>query len=109
MGRLTKRAQNLFESLKHSDENGQEYWTARDLSKALEYSEYRKFLPAARKAWTACHNSGYNPADHFVPFGEMVSIGYTALSFNLMIGFVSGAAERRSCPKPHTIEPRSGD
>lgn len=78
MGRLTKRAQNLFESIKHFDENGQEYWTARELSKVLEYSEYRKFLPAARKAWTACHNSGYNPADHFVLFGEMVSIGSNA-------------------------------
>lgn len=32
-------------------------------------------LPAARKTWTACQNSGINPANHFVPFNEMVPIG----------------------------------
>ncbi len=34
-----------FESLRHSDEEGNEYWQARELSKVLEYSEYRHFLP----------------------------------------------------------------
>ncbi len=48
------------------------------MCKILEYSEYRKFLPAARKAWQACQNSGVNPADHFVPFVDMVSIGSNA-------------------------------
>lgn len=78
MGRLTKKTIELFESIKKIDSNNQEYWTARDLAKALEYSEYRNFLPAARKAWNACRNSGVNPADHFVPFNEMVSIGSNA-------------------------------
>lgn len=75
MGKLSKKAKDLFESIKHLDSNGEEYWTARELSKALEYSEYRKFLPAARKAWTACYTTGIDPANHFVPFAEMVSIG----------------------------------
>lgn len=74
--RLTKKSRELFEKIKKTDGNGFEYWTARDLSKALEYADYRNFLAAARKAWTACHNSGVDPANHFVTFNEMVSIGY---------------------------------
>ncbi|MDE6355593.1 MAG: DNA damage-inducible protein D [Prevotella sp.] len=73
--KLTKRAKETFENIKRVDENGYEYWTARDLYKALEYTEYRNFLPAARKAWTACQQSGFNPHDHFVPFNDMVKIG----------------------------------
>lgn len=78
MSRLTKKNKETFESIKHTDDNGQEYWTARDLAKVLQYVEYRNFLPAARKAWTACHQSGINPHDHFVPFNEMVSIDSSA-------------------------------
>lgn len=73
--RLSKKSRELFESIRHVDEDGHEYWTARELSAALEYSEYRKFLPVARKAWSACYNSGIRPADQFVPFAEKVSIG----------------------------------
>lgn len=76
--RLSKKTRILFESIKHTDENGNEYWTARELAQALEYAEYRNFLPVARKAWSACHNSGVNPASHFVPFHEMVLIGSNA-------------------------------
>ena len=78
MSRLTKKSKETFESIKRIDESGNEYWTARDLAKVLQYSEYRKFLPAARKAWTACHQSGIDPYDHFAPFAEMVSIGSNA-------------------------------
>ena len=34
---------NLFENIKHIDENGNEYWYARELQKALDYTEWRKF------------------------------------------------------------------
>lgn len=54
MSRLSKKSKETFESIKRIDNDGKEYWTARDLAKTLEYSEYRKFLPSARKAWTAC-------------------------------------------------------
>ncbi len=73
--RLSKKAKASFESIRHIDEEGKEFWTARDLYKVLEYNEYRNFLPAARKAWTACKESGVNPNDHFVPFHDMVTIG----------------------------------
>ena len=35
---------STFESIKHIDEDGNEYWEARELQKALEYKEWRKFL-----------------------------------------------------------------
>lgn len=56
---------SLFETIKQWDENEHEYWSARDLSKALEYSEYRHFLPVIAKAKEACINSGQEVKDHF--------------------------------------------
>lgn len=66
---------SLFESIKHIDENGIEYWTSRNLWKILEYNEYRNFLPVIEKAKIACKNSGQKIEDHFVDINEMVTIG----------------------------------
>ncbi len=65
----------IFEQIKHTDKNGTEFWSARDLAKVLEYSEYRHFLPVTERAKEACQNSGYNPADHFEDVLEMIEIG----------------------------------
>jgi DNA-damage-inducible protein D len=73
--KLTNQHQNLFEQIKRIDENGNEYWSARDLSKALEYSEYRHFVPVIDRAKEACANSGQALADHFEGILEMVAIG----------------------------------
>ena len=64
-----------FESIRNFDENGNEYWQARQLSRVLEYSEYRHFLPVTERAREACRNSGRNPEDHFEDILEMVVIG----------------------------------
>lgn len=73
--RLTKRTMSLFESIKHIDESGNEYWTSRTMWKILEYTEYRHFLPVIEKAKTACQNSGQRIEDHFEDILEMVRIG----------------------------------
>lgn len=73
--RLTKKTMSLFESIKHFDENGVEYWTARSLWKILEYTEYRHFLPVIEKAKVACENSGQRIENHFEDILEMVEIG----------------------------------
>ena len=65
----------LFESIKHVDENGAEYWTSRSLWKILEYTEYRHFLPVIEKAKLACENSGQKVEDHFEDILEMIVIG----------------------------------
>lgn len=67
--------ENQFETIKHSDENGSEYWSSRDLAKALEYSDYRNFQTVVNKAKVACKNSGEVIHNHFVEATEMVEIG----------------------------------
>ena len=73
--RLTKSTMSLFESIKHIDESGNEYWTSRTMWKILEYTEYRHFLPVVEKAKIACQNSGQRIEDHFEDILEMVGIG----------------------------------
>ena len=64
-----------FESIKHTDEYGNEYWEARELQEALQYTEWRKFEGVIDKAKIACESSGYKALDHFVGTDKMVEIG----------------------------------
>lgn len=66
---------SIFEHIKRINEYGQEYWSARQLAKILEYQDYRNFLVAIDKAMEACKNSGQNISDHFGEATDMVSIG----------------------------------
>jgi DNA-damage-inducible protein D len=67
-----------FERASRVDEDGVEYWFARDLQKLLEYVEYRNFQPVISKAIEACRNSGQPIENHFVQVHEMVEIGSKA-------------------------------
>lgn len=67
-----------FEEASQNDENGVEYWFARDLLKLLGYVEYRNFQPVIQKAIEACKNSGQPVENHFVQVHEMVEIGSNA-------------------------------
>ena len=64
-----------FEEIKHIDENGVEFWYARELQKVLNYSEWRKFEGVIKKAEISCNNSGIDSFDHFVSIDKMVQIG----------------------------------
>lgn len=70
--------ETIFENIKHINEYGQEFWYARELSKALAYNDFRNFELAIYKAMESCKNSGYNIEDHFGDTTEMVSIGSNA-------------------------------
>ncbi len=72
---IEKRHHQTFEQIKEQAGEGKEFWTARKLSKVLDYSEYRHFLPVIDRAKEACKNSGHNIADHFEDFLGMVEIG----------------------------------
>lgn len=65
----------LFESIKHINKYGQEFWYARELSKVLEYKDFRNFELTIYKAMDACENSGNKSSDHFGETTEMVPIG----------------------------------
>jgi len=72
---ISQQHQTTFDNIRHEDENGNEYWLARQLAKVLEYSEYRHFLPVIERGKTACQTSGQAVADHFEDILEMVKIG----------------------------------
>lgn len=75
MNELKEYKEKMFEDIKHIDENGNEYWYARELMKVLEYKEWRKFNRVIQKAMEACNGSNYYILDHFVLEDKMVSIG----------------------------------
>jgi len=64
-----------FENIKHKDDEGNEFWLARQLAGALDYSQYRHFLPVIERAREACLNSGQLTADHIEDVLTMVEIG----------------------------------
>ena len=55
-----------FEGIKHYDENGIEYWLAREYMPTLEYASWQFFKPVIFRAMEACKNSGQNPDVHFM-------------------------------------------
>ena len=65
----------IFEKIKKINQYEQEYWSARELSDLLEYSEFSKFKKVLDKAIESCKNSNYNDLDHFAQVSEMVDIG----------------------------------
>ena len=64
-----------FESIKHIDETGTEYWYARELQKILEYNKWENFEKVIRKAKQSCENSNISNLDHFLDVRKMVTIG----------------------------------
>lgn len=75
MSEISIYSEQTFESIKHINEDGQEYWLARELQPVLEYVQWRRFSDAIERAKLACKNSGYEVDDHFADVGKMVDIG----------------------------------
>lgn len=69
---INQENESLFEQIKHIDENGVEYWQARQLSKALGYSDFRNFIKVLKKAARACEQSEQALSDHLVEFTEVI-------------------------------------
>ncbi len=75
MNGIVKYSEETFESIKHVNEFGQEYWLARELQPVLDYVQWRRFADAIDRAKLACKNSGFEIEDHFADIGKMVDIG----------------------------------
>ena len=75
MNELEKINETIFESIKHVDDDGNEYWYARELQKVLEYTEWRKFVGVIKKAINSCKASNYVASDHFVGADKMINLG----------------------------------
>ena len=74
MGELEKINEMLFESIKHFDEYGQEYWLARELQPLLEYKLWQKFHNLIEKAKTACKSSGNAILEHFIRLDKTIPL-----------------------------------
>lgn len=75
MGQIKEYSETTFESIKHVNEHGNEYWFARELMLALEYKRWDKFCNVIENAKMACEKSNYIVKDHFSQVGKMVDIG----------------------------------
>lgn len=75
MNNLERANETLFEDIKHIDENGYEYWYARELMTALEYKQWRRFEESILRAKTSCSSSGVEVNSNFAEVGKITKIG----------------------------------
>jgi len=78
MKELANYTENIFENIKHIDEEGKEYWEARELQIVLNYKRWDKFSKVINDAKIACGKSGFIICDHISQMGRMVNIGSKA-------------------------------
>lgn len=67
-----------FDAIRRIDESGNEYWSARELSKLLGYKDWRNFTKAIAKAMEACEQSGRGASGDFGEVTEIVKAGATS-------------------------------
>ena len=75
MSNIEEYTEKTFESIKHIDEYGNEFWEARELMPLLEYSKWENFHKVIKRAMIACETSNNKVSDHFPEFRKMVDIG----------------------------------
>ena len=75
MNHISKYNATTFESIKHINEYGNEFWYARELMQVLEYTKWDNFVKVIDKAKLACELSKNIITDHFADASKMVTIG----------------------------------
>lgn len=76
-------ARSPFDAIRHVDEQGGEFWYARELQPLLGYSVWRDFANAIGRAKVACSNSGADPDQHFADARKINDQGYKAEDYRL--------------------------
>src|SRR5438105_1997733 len=75
-----------FETIKKIDENGIEYWKARELMVQLDYAKWSNFAHVIEKAQVSCTTSGQHVLDHFADIGKMFELPNGAKRKLLRVG-----------------------
>ena len=75
MNEISNYNENVFENIKHVDENGNEYWYARELQTMLGYKEWRLFSAVIEKAQIACSQSNNQINSNFGVYPKIVKTG----------------------------------
>ena len=65
----------IFDDIKHIDDDGREFWYARELYPLLDYSSWQKFMKVLELAMINCKKSNMDIFDHFNHVVKMVEIG----------------------------------
>lgn len=78
MSNIKNYSEQTFESIKHINEYGEEFWYARELQHVLEYAQWRNFESVIEKAKTACKNSNNTVSDHFADVSKTIPMPKTA-------------------------------
>ena len=78
MKELKAREYKRFEDIKKIRADGTEFWSARELAPALEYTKWENFQNVIKRAMIACENSGHSVEDDFPEVRKIVVAGITS-------------------------------
>ncbi|WP_314395219.1 DNA damage-inducible protein D [Leptotrichia shahii] len=67
-------SERIFEEIKQVDENGIEFWYARDLMSILEYSKWGNFVKVINKAKLSLENTDITESKHFADVGKTIQM-----------------------------------
>lgn len=67
--------QQQFDTIRHLNSYGEEYWSARELMPLLGYDKWERFEDAIDRARAACENAGQSVEDHLPPAGKLITAG----------------------------------
>ena len=78
MKEFKAREYKRFEDIKQIRADGTEFWSARELAPALEYTKWENFQNVIKRAMIACENSGHSVEDDFLEVRKIVEAGITS-------------------------------
>jgi DNA-damage-inducible protein D len=79
MAKLEAKEYTPFETIKQTDENGLEFWYARDLQNVLNYAKWENFSKVIDRAMLACKNSGLIVTDYFPDVRKTIQMPKSAV------------------------------
>lgn len=72
---VSNNTNQTFEDVKHRDENGIEFWYARELMPILQYAKWQNFKKIINKAMIACENSEISTQYCFTEVSKPITSG----------------------------------